>query len=161
MAFLTGTVRGTQQVRRAMRRIETRAARVNLYNATRMVADESIRIAPRDTGRLRRRIRILGRGKVGSNLRYAPFVHWGNRRVSSGRSGHAGRAAVSVYNEEKYGGRSAAIQAARAQGGQPFIYEAVERRTHDIVSDLAKQIDDEVKKQGFRSLSRGLRRAFR
>ena len=156
---LTATVSGVKQVQRALRNVERKARRLNLYNATRMVADEAKRLAPRDTGRLRRSIRIQGRGKVGSRVRYAPYVHWGTQRVSDGK----GRA-LSVYNEEQRAGRGAGAKAARAQGGQPFIYDAIDRRTHDIMSDLAEQIDRQARKEGLKQLRRGavgIRRGLR
>ena len=73
-------VTGIAEARRALRNIERKAQNASLRKATRIVADEAKRTAPRRSGGLRQSIRTAGRGQVRASARYAPFVHYGTRR---------------------------------------------------------------------------------
>ena len=130
MAFLRAKVRGVRETQRSLRRIERKADNPSLQNAARLIAAEARRLAPRDSGRLRRSIRAQGSGQVGSRVRYAPYVEYGTRRR-------------------------------RYRDAQKFIEKAIDNRTHEIVSDIAKQIDDQVKAEGGKPFARGAVSGFR
>ena len=79
MAFLNARVTGIHETKAALRRIERRADRLDLYDASKILADEARHTAPRRTGKLSR-LQVLQTGGVRSPVRYARYVHWGTRR---------------------------------------------------------------------------------
>ena len=130
MAALRARVSGIAETQGALRRIERRATNPRLLYGTRLVAGEARRLAPRDSGRLRRSIQVQDSGRVGSRVRYAPYVEYGTRRR-------------------------------RYRDAQKFIEKAIDNRTHEIVSDIAKQIDDQVIAEGGKPFARGSSGVFR
>ena len=79
MAFLNARVTGIRETKAALRRVQRQTERLDLYNASKIVADEARHTAPRRTGKLGR-LQVLASGGVRAPARYSRYVHWGTRR---------------------------------------------------------------------------------
>jgi len=117
-------VKGADGLRRALRQVEggTSDLKAAHLTAAKVVSEEGSRLAPKRSGKLAASVRAAGQARQG-------VVRAGFARIPYAGVIHFGWAARNIQP-------------------QPFLYDALDSRTGEVMAVYEKQVDSIIKKNG-------------